>query len=660
MKMLPSELQTALEDSLSGKRLNASRIRVIDIKAESEPAGGIMTVSGTVLFFDQEMGFSAMIQANNNALISLSIQPRNNSLVNATFDLIESFLAGDAGIENGHKLTDFFPTAFPTGLISVKEISMGFDETRSTPSIQSIEVRIGTDSTWKVLDTANFDIDQITVGLSNDDLSLGFKNTALSIAGKFSFSTIEMELAVNNIFLGNPAEVFENLELNATLTGNTTPIPVDAHMSKILPDFAYQQWQDLAPNDLKNPTITELSLNLQPGKPAFDVVVKSNLGELEVMGKPVTGSTTGRRNIMLALTPPSEGSGSFFGEIGKNGTTPGPLAKLDTLGLKNSGIIFSTFEDEVETSLSALQAHQSAANTLKVVDGIQFFSTISFTDAQSSQSEDKKMVSGLFGRQGSKIKFDGDFTLSGSIQKDLTAELEVGIAFGSHGFQIIPNHDELILREVGLALILNPIPGYAGFRIRGRLETHIEEADLGFDSYMQFGVLTAGPTIEMAVGLGIQALNGSSPMINGVPAVWDNAFGIPGLGLQEIGGNIGMGIQTATTPFPTPVLTALGLKGTLLLGTVPGEKVHTEAEFQLDVDKLSDSKIHTVLKNTTLLDMIEAYDENQKFNLTGPLREMLDVGFNNLDVTIDPANQEFYFNAKLNLGELKAQTTVKF
>ncbi|MEZ4852629.1 MAG: hypothetical protein R3B93_29420 [Bacteroidia bacterium] len=202
--MLPSELQTALEDSLSGKRLNASRIRVIDMKAESEPAGGTMTVSGTVLFFDQEMGFSAMIQANNNALISLSIQPRNNYLVNATFDLIESFLAGDAGIENGHKLTDFFPTAFPTGLISLQEINIGFDGSRSTPSIQSIEVRIGTGSSWKVLDTANFDIDQITVGLSNDDLSLGFKNTALSIGGKFSFSTIEMEYSTQlklDIFL---------------------------------------------------------------------------------------------------------------------------------------------------------------------------------------------------------------------------------------------------------------------------------------------------------------------------------------------------------------------------------------------------------------------------------------------------------------------------
>lgn len=658
MKTSKEQLQSALISALNGKRFASSKIQILNIESESGADDGTTSLSGGILFFDNEMKMAATVQEADNSLVSLSITPNVGSLINTTIDLIANFLAGDGGIDGGHQLKDFFPDKFPLGFISLQQIEMGFAQNGSSPMLNALSIAFGTGSDWTMLDTRSFDVKRVNVVLSNDDLT-GFSNTSMGIEGQFFVNSTAFDLSVGNVKLSSPANVLRELEMKATITN--VAVPVDELMHKVLPTEAYQMWEKLTPNALKNPYLNEFTLLLQPGSKTFHILLDSNLGGFEVMSQPVKG--TGKRNVLIAVAPPAVGGGDFFGNIDRS------LAKLDTLELKDSGIVFSSFEDEVELMLPALQSHTIGDAPLEVINGIQCFAKIQFRAPDSStykpsdgdtvkDGEDEKMLQEKFNLG------DTYFTLYGSIEKDFTTTLEVGVDFGSQGFQIIPNQDELILREVNIALILQPVPGYVGFRVSGVVDSHLKfnedyQVDLRFGSHMEFGV-AAGPRLIMGGGLEIMALNGTSTLKDGEPAIWENAFGVPGLGLQEIGGNLKMGLLLATV-IPPPTLEELGYKGTLLIGTVaPEQRVYAKADVELDTDQPMDSTIKAKLHNTSLIDLIEAYDTGNKFNLDGPVRDLLNVGFRELDIIIDPKQKMFYFNVGLKSGGINGEAEVKF
>lgn len=649
-------LKTQFSNGLKGP-FDINKIRILELTSEQDEVNGNTIHSGEIIFYDIEMQMEATVSNADNQVVTTRIYPAFNNLARCSFDLIGEFLAGNTGIDGGHTLSEFFPDNFPTDVVNLKEIALDFSGNVAT----AIQVIFGTNSNWTILNTNNFVVNTINVTLTNDNFKGGFKNTALGIQGLFSVENQDMDLTVGNIVLSSPAEVLREIELSVTLLD--VDIPVAALMRKILPPSAYSTWQELTPSALQNPHLEQFTLGVKPENQEFYVLLDSNLGGFEVIGKRVAGTRTGQRNILIALTPPASNNGTFFGDIGRQGATPGPLAKLDTLDLRDSGIIFSTLEDAVTLSLPAINAHQTAADPLEVIAGIQFFANIRFRNPNSGtdkaqQGEDEKILRDTFNLG------DTYFTLYGSIEQDLTATLEVGVNFGKDGFKIIPEREELILREISIGLILQPVPGYVGFRVGGVLDTHLKfdetnKVELRFGANMEFGILAVGPTLVLGGGLEIMALDGITPSIDGEPVVWEDAFGIPGLGFQEIGGDMKIGLILGTV-LPTPTLKELGLKGTLMFGTIEEERVYASADIQMDVNRPTDSLIEATVKNTSLIDLIEAYVPKKDFNISGPLREILNVGFKELEVKIDPPNKEFYFNTALKLGILKGNAEVHF
>lgn len=695
-----AQLQAILNTTLKGARFASSQAQVLALETTATPTEGTITYTGGIYFFGYEMKLAATFKTENDALVSLTASLDGDSPASTAVQLIEAFIGGDEGIETGERLRDYFPKSLPIEAgFSFKEMTLGFEEMGDVLLLKSIHFKLGTFSSWKILDTAKFDLDEVNIELENDDIKEGFSNTSLALEAKASFGKNEagdiVKATLKAKALLNSKEAFAS---SLELTGQVENLLINivGLLDLIFEEKELQQFKALCPTEFQRMTFDNYQVIFQPFGKEFRVVQDTTLGGLEVVLKPTElaiqaaeheENTEGQeedpqeielrekakrqRNILIALTPPQNESSSFFGDIGRTEDEAGPLAKLDELDLYGTGLIFSTFDDYTEVNLASLQQYKEDEGEdaiFKVRGGLQLFARIMLRGPSEDQEEDngpeeEKILLSILDVEDPRTRF----SLTGFIAKDLrTFELALGLNFGDKNVFIVNNgpEDNIKLKAIEVAFILKLLPVYVGFRFGAVMDAQIQSAVLRFMASMEFGVmpLPVPPTLVLNGAFQMEALNPPNGQSNHQPTderpVWRNAFGVNGLGLRRLGAGLGLGVTAAVPPLVS--IHSFSFNADLLLGTEKGKEVTGMVVLELDTEKPAESLVKIQLANVTLIDMIEAFDDKNAFDLQGPIREMLNVGFKHLAAEINPGAGIFYFEAEMVLGEITAACLVSF
>ncbi|MCR9251732.1 MAG: ankyrin repeat domain-containing protein [bacterium] len=142
----------------------------------------------------------------------------------------------------------------------------------------------------------------------------------------------------------------------------------------------------------------------------------------------------------------------------------------------------------------------------------------------------------------------------------------------------------------------------------------------------------------------LEALNG-----DGNASIWQNPFGIPGLGISNLGGGADL------IPAP-PFISRIMLKGDLLIGlgqdAIPGK-----LDLELDVADPLDSKINASVSSLTVLGVVKAFT---KFRPSGELESMMRTGFENVMININPKQKEFAASGRISILGQGASLSASF
>ena len=691
-----SQLQETLQNALGGARFTSSQIQVLGIRKTTLTDTSIKTWE--VLFFKYKMKM-VVKRDTNEKLLGLTFTLDGEAPAKVTLDLIEEFFGGEETIPDEFKFKNYFPDNFPFEAgVTIKKIELGFEKTAPNDRLQSISFTCGTFSTWKILDTKFFDLDEINFTISNSEIAKAIvdedidisKNTILAIEAKFELgdnpdpdNATKLTLATGNISLDRskkPKEILKELELKLKLENVPVPVAftVDSLMKVLLSPADYAAWQ-ASPQFLKNIQFDRYEIILKLAKKQMHVIQEladasgnKSLGGFEAIFKiteekiPNTGSNTqkkqvkSKRNILVALTPPDDSDDFFVSHLGAD------FSSLDQLDLTNSGIIFSNFPDATEVHLKNLQVHGEKVDAdkskLKVTAGIQVYADIKFQPV--AEGEDDPTREQVIQQIIDPNQDSERFTLVGFIAKDLTAyQLKIGVHFPPPGLSLTGKKKDIMLRAIQLGMILDLKTTYIGFQLAGLLDFHIKNKaktdHLQFMTALEIGALIGIQTATLKGQFQLSAIKAPGEkdfeqkegMPLPPPPVWKEAFGVPGLGLRQLGADLEIGV-TFSTGIPAPSLQAFGFNADLQLGTVPGEEVTGLTILDLDVKKPTESQVAVALEDFTVVDIIEAFDDQKTFNLQGPLRELLSSGPEAASILIDPKGGTFAFSTTLRLGEI--------
>ncbi len=118
-------------------------------------------------------------------------------------------------------------------------------------------------------------------------------------------------------------------------------------------------------------------------------------------------------------------------------------------------------------------------------------------------------------------------------------------------------------------------------------------------------------------------------LVEGGGDIWKNPFGIPGVGIQGLGGEVML------MPAP-PFLSEVALKGGLLVGrdlSPAGNPIKGSLNMKLNVVNPMDSYLEASIENLTVTGMINAFTDTQ---LTGELANILNTGIEKGKIIINP------------------------
>jgi|GEM_PF-4949305 len=687
-----AQIQAILDTSLKGARFASSQAQVLEVKTTATPTDETLTYTGGIYLFGYEMKLSTTFKSSNDKLVSLKATLDGDSPASTAVRLIEEFIGGDEGIAAGYKLRDYFPKSLPIEAgFSFKEMTLGFEEAGEQLLLKSIHFKLGTFSSWKILDTAKFDLDEVNIELENKDIKAGFPNTSLALEAKASFGkntagdTVKATLKAQALLSSKEA-----IASSLVLRGQVENLHIDVVglLDLIFEEKELQQFRALCPTEFQRMTFDNYQVIFQPFGKEFRVVQDTSLGGLEVVLKPTElaiqataheENTEGQedpqeielrekakrqRNILIALTPPQNDSSSFFGDIGRQGEEAGPLAELDKLDLYGTGLIFSTFDDYTEVNLASLQNYKEDEGEdakFKVRGGLQLFARIKLRGPSEEHQvddgpKDEKILRSILDIEDQSTRF----SLTGFIAKDLkTFELALGLNFGDKQVFIVDNgpKDNIRLKAIEVAFILELL--IAKFRFGAVMDAQIQSDVLRFIASMEVGAMLppVPPTLVLNGAFQMEALNPTNDLLPDERPVWRNAFGVDRLGLRRLGAGLGLGVTAAVPPLIS--IHSFSFNADLLLGE-RGKEVTGVVVLNLNAKKPAESLVKIQLTDVTLIDMIEAFDDKDAFDLQGPIREMLNVGFKQLAAEINPSKGIFFFKAEMVLGEITAACLVSF
>lgn len=392
-----------------------------------------------------------------------------------------------------------------------------------------------------------------------------------------------------------------NVQLTAAFTSNSTTVitgKIGANQRTTIKDVIYAmagqeeatRFFGLIPGDAFNAiALPELTMTCTPSDKQATIQAKSDQGNIEMSF--VKKGT--RKEISMVM-------------YAKDLSTVLPIDIFQQIQLNEPILVISNMPS---SDLSVKDA-SGQPNSVKIIEGVNVVSAYSLhPDLKQILKLDKINIVGSVGK-AKNVKLEGN--------------LKLNIPLGGGGVK---------LSDVGLGLENNPSPKLF---MNGTLSV-----PLGDQQALNF-------LASLDTKLVPPQLGGSILLITvGGDGVWKNPFGIPGIGIQKLGGNV------LFMPAP-PFLSEVGLKGGLLLGKdlrPEGNAVRGELDMKLNIVNPFDSYLEASVNNLTVTGVINAFTDA---NLTGELATMLNTGIEKGKIIINPKAAEVAVSGDFKIIGLNA------
>ncbi len=570
---IDDKVKTALSLFVPASELSVTGLQVVN------NADGSKTAKGNIsIFHSNAVGMEGVLSADTKVKSLKLTFP-------ASFAIDIEQLNGFFG---GPSLKKSLPAGFPTSTgLTLQSMEMNFESNGTT--LEVFKVNLGVVK-YEILGLKGFSIEQVGLEISANKPTKPERSLSGTLSGNGQIGAFPLTLS--STLSTDPADI--------SFTGRINAISIATILNSFVDGAEATTMLGLIPEVFKSASIDTLTLSINPATKTFKGLGNTSFGTMELQ---VRGASGGKKpSMQLGVAPPA----SFkFADVAPI------LAPLDGIELSRTAFIVSTLaDDELSTELPGLEDQKGS-----LVKGVNMFSTIKFEpDLAKMMKADELNLQGFISENGSSA--------------GMSAALGLNLDFSS----------SVSLKKVMFSTIVRSSVPVIEFGISGLLEAMVGKDRLSF----QAGVKCNPFELKFSGDIFMQALKkeNSAEVLATIgaddksePPEWTEPFGIPGFGLNKLGGSAGIDVK-----FVPIFLNKLGFLAQARLGTVADRSKHIRGALitVVDVTNPANSLFQMNLTNLKILSIIEAFQENPP--ISGILRTMLDVGLDSGKVLVVPTD----------------------